>query len=230
LDAVLGGGLPRGRVSELCGPLSSGKTSLALSLLAAATQRGEVVAYVDPADALHPESVGQAGVVLGRLLWVLPRSMLEALRCTELLLRASGFAVIAFDLGMRPPRSHSGHVWPRLARAAERSHTALVIVAPERVAGSFAALSLVFTRKQTGWSRGPVRLFEELITDARVVRHKLGGGSFGGTAVALSGQLSAVSFEPGEYEHEGLQRAEGLGKEPPVNAGGLPSYERVSQG
>src|SRR5713101_6533362 len=61
IDAVLGGGLPRGRVSEFVGPLSSGKTSLLLTILAAVTRHGEVAAWVDLADAMHPASVVAAG-------------------------------------------------------------------------------------------------------------------------------------------------------------------------
>ena len=55
LDALLGGGFPRGRVSEITGPLSSGRTSLALALLAAATRAGEIAAVVDAADAFDPD-------------------------------------------------------------------------------------------------------------------------------------------------------------------------------
>ena len=61
IDALLGGGIPRGRLSELCGPFSSGKTSLLLATLTAVTRRGEVAACVDIADALHPASVAAAG-------------------------------------------------------------------------------------------------------------------------------------------------------------------------
>ena len=70
LDAVLGGGVPRGSVVELCGPASSGRTSLALSLLAQATDRQEPCAFVDVSDSLDPISVAAAGVELPRLLWI----------------------------------------------------------------------------------------------------------------------------------------------------------------
>jgi recombination protein RecA len=70
LDAVLGGGFPRGSLVELCGPASSGRTSLAFSLLAQATDRQEACAFVDVCDSLDPMSLAAAGVELPRVLWV----------------------------------------------------------------------------------------------------------------------------------------------------------------
>src|SRR2546429_2066483 len=70
LDSVLGGGFPRGSLVELCGPASSGRTSLAFSLLAQATERQEACAFVDVSDSLDPISLAVAGVELPRLLWI----------------------------------------------------------------------------------------------------------------------------------------------------------------
>jgi hypothetical protein len=69
LDALTGG-LPRGCITEICGPASSGRTGVLLAALAGATQRGEVCALVDASDALDPASAVAAGVEMGRLLWV----------------------------------------------------------------------------------------------------------------------------------------------------------------
>lgn len=66
----MAGGLPRGALTEIYGPTSSGRTSLLLTALAAATQRQEVCALVDVSDVFHPESGDQAGIDLARLLWV----------------------------------------------------------------------------------------------------------------------------------------------------------------
>ena len=66
----LAGGLPRGCLSEICGPASSGRTSVLLAALAAATRRQEVCALVDTTDALDAVSVAAAGVELERLLWI----------------------------------------------------------------------------------------------------------------------------------------------------------------
>ena len=70
LDTLVGGGLPRGALTEVCGPVSSGRTSLVYSVLAQMTQKQEVCAFVDVSDALDPESMASAGVDLTRILWV----------------------------------------------------------------------------------------------------------------------------------------------------------------
>jgi hypothetical protein len=63
-------GLPRGCITEICGPASSGRTSVLLATLAAATHRGECCAFIDASDALDPHSVAAADIDLDRLLWV----------------------------------------------------------------------------------------------------------------------------------------------------------------
>ena len=67
---VLTGGLPRGCLTELCGPASSGRTTVLLAALAAATRRGEFCALIDASDALDPNSAAAADIDLDRLLWV----------------------------------------------------------------------------------------------------------------------------------------------------------------
>ncbi|HLK34564.1 MAG TPA: hypothetical protein VKT29_15830 [Terriglobales bacterium] len=69
IDALTGG-LPRGALSEIFGPASSGRTSLILAALAEATRRQEVCALVDAGDSFHPESAAAAGMDLRRLLWI----------------------------------------------------------------------------------------------------------------------------------------------------------------
>lgn len=80
LDAAIGGGIPRGALTEICGASSSGRTSVLLSLLAQATRRGEAVALVDASDAFDPRSTAQAGVEWKRLLWVRCRPRIAELQ------------------------------------------------------------------------------------------------------------------------------------------------------
>ena len=70
LDRALSGGLPRGQVSEVVGPASSGRTSVAWAALAAATLRGESVALIDTFDRFDPPTAHACGIALARLLWV----------------------------------------------------------------------------------------------------------------------------------------------------------------
>ena len=123
---ALSGGLPRGCLTEVCGLESSGRTSLLLSALAAATRREEICTLIDASDAFHPHSAAAAGVNLERLLWIRcgvnsPSSLLarkrwnatsleewerrrqedpveQALRAADLLLQSNGFGLVAIDL------------------------------------------------------------------------------------------------------------------------------------
>src|SRR5215467_4534822 len=67
---VLAGGWPRGCLSEICGPASSGRTGIVLTALAVSTQNGAVCALVDAGDTLHPASAKAAGIEMTKLLWV----------------------------------------------------------------------------------------------------------------------------------------------------------------
>src|SRR4051812_6657478 len=70
LDTALGGGLRRGHLSEIAGAASSGRTTVMVQALAAATARGEAVALVDACDTFEPRSAAAHGVALPQLLWV----------------------------------------------------------------------------------------------------------------------------------------------------------------
>jgi hypothetical protein len=70
LDRALSGGLPRGQVSEVVGPASSGRTSIAWAALASATQRGESVVLIDTFDRFDPPTAHACGIELSRVLWV----------------------------------------------------------------------------------------------------------------------------------------------------------------
>lgn len=159
LDALLGGGLPRGRLSELVGPRSSGRTALLHSILAAATRRGEACTLVDVPDAFDPACARDAGVAPGRLLWVRPPGLVQALSAAELLLAAGGFGLVALDLAgleaaARASRRLGLSAWVRFARRVERSpRSALLVVAGERMAGSFSSLTIVLSPSRPIWSR-----------------------------------------------------------------------------
>jgi len=98
LDAALGiGGLPRGRIVEIYGPESSGKTTLALHVLAEAQKRGGEVAFVDAEHALDPVYAEAIGVDIDSMLVSQPDTGEQALDITESLVRSGALDVIVVD-------------------------------------------------------------------------------------------------------------------------------------
>lgn len=175
VDRLLDGGLPVGAISEITGPVSSGRTSLALAFLAQRTSEDRVCAWVDANDSFDSESAAANGVVLKQLLWVrcknplpgnqppthpnLPHpnfsrpdfsvpifsSLAQALRATDLLLQAGGFAALVLDLGSTAPE-HAARVplatWFRFRQAADRTRCSLLVLAQEPLSQSSAAVVL----------------------------------------------------------------------------------------
>ena len=156
LPSVQGIDFPRGRISEIAGPASSGRTSLLLSILAAATHREEVCALVDAEDAFDPTSASHTGVHLDRLLWVRSTNNAEhALKAADLLIQGGGFGMVVLDLGDTPPataRRISLTSWFRLRRAVENTPTVLISVARQSNAKTCASLQLECTRERAAWS------------------------------------------------------------------------------
>jgi recombination protein RecA len=98
IDRALGvGGFPRGRVVEIYGPESSGKTTLTLTVVAQAQKRGGLAAFVDVEHALDPKYARKLGVNLDDLLVSQPSSGEEALRIVETLVRSNALDVIVLD-------------------------------------------------------------------------------------------------------------------------------------
>src|SRR6185295_11518525 len=136
LDALLEGGLARGKLTELVGRRSSGRFSIGVAALASVTSAGEAAALVDLGGHLDPQAAGTAGVDLERLLWVRPRRVRQALAATEMLL-AAGFPLVVADLGLSPrgARYLPDAVWLRLARGAQARSAALLLLVPWRMSG-----------------------------------------------------------------------------------------------
>lgn len=158
LDRVVTG-FPRGAISEIAGPESSGRATLAHSLLASATRRHEVCAYVDTNDAFDPHSAAASGVVLPQLVWIrCGHNVEKAFKAADLLLHAGGFGVVAFDLShasenmlRRVPISY----WHRFRLAVENTPTVLALIEREAQAKSCAGLILELKRKNTHWTGAP---------------------------------------------------------------------------
>jgi recombination protein RecA len=98
LDVAVGvGGVPRGRIVEIYGPESSGKTTLALHIVAEAQKAGGVAAYIDAEHAMDADYAGKLGVDIDQLLISQPDSGEQALEIAEALVRSNGVDVIVVD-------------------------------------------------------------------------------------------------------------------------------------
>jgi hypothetical protein len=180
LDAVLAGGFPRGQLSEMVGARSSGRASVLLHMLAAATTRREIVALVDVLDMLDVSSAAAAGVDLGRLLWIRgqvvmhpgqcrdmnPRALDRAIKALTLVLQAGNFGLVAFDAAEAPPHALERlpfTTWRRLQRIIEGSQTACVLVGDTPIARSSGGVTVRLTRKRAGERPRPRRPEDEQI-------------------------------------------------------------------
>ena len=166
LDARLEGGIPRGHVSEVVGPQSSGRLAILVSALTAATLRGEAVALIDPLDMFDPVSASACGLDFQRMLWIrgeasssarvslsceygtLQKSLDRAVKALNIVLQAGGFGVVVLDMGevaaqtiKRLPYT----TWLRLHRVIEGSETACVLIGSEPIARSADGVTVQLT-------------------------------------------------------------------------------------
>jgi recombination protein RecA len=149
------GGLPRGAMTEICGPACSGRTSVLQSALAVRTTEGESCALVDARDSFDPATANAAGVDLSRLLWVRCHDIDQALRATDLLIQGGGFGIVAVDLSdisARLARQVPLHVWFRFRRAVEDTSTILLLLEQETNAKTCASLVLRLEAEPAQWS------------------------------------------------------------------------------
>jgi len=155
------GGIPRGCLTEICGPTSSGRTTVLLSVMREMTQQGECCALIDCGNAFNPFSA--QGVDLRRVLWVRcngRRTRLtpidKALRATDLVINAGGFGLVVLDLGDVPEqiaRRVPLTSWYRFRRAVEDTTAVFLVIAQCAAAKSCSSLVL---QLQTLSSRWPV--------------------------------------------------------------------------
>jgi hypothetical protein len=181
LDAVLGGGLRRGHLSEIVGVRSSGRTTLLCQIAAAAMARGEIAAIVDTHDRFDPASAAAAGVDVSRLLWIRDRGdVSRALKAMNLVLQAGGFGIVALDLAdVRIPalRQIPMTTWMRLSRVIEGSQTVALLVGAEHLARSPGGVTLALGGGEGQWTGhgDRARLFRGVDVRPRVVAAHAGG-------------------------------------------------------
>jgi hypothetical protein len=177
LDAFLGGGLPRGGLTQLSGPRSSGRTALAHRIAAAVTRAGEVAAWIDLADALDARHADSAGVDLGRLLWIRPPTAGLALHAALQVLETVGFALVILDLDAASGRvPTTAAIWLKVTRAAARTRTAVILLAERPLDPLTTALAVETTAPRSTFIGlgGPAPAFDGIATQLRIRRDKLG--------------------------------------------------------
>jgi hypothetical protein len=193
LDRALGGGWRRGEISELIGPVSSGRTSLCVATLISAVRRGEVVALVDACDRFDAVTSAGAGLDLSRVLWVrgpdvwalddaraplVERLARNAVRAFDLIIRAGGFGVVVLDVADVPARllrQMPMTTWLRLAHANEGRETVGLLVSATPLGRSARGVSVRLSSagRWVGESDRSRRL-EGLDIRAEVVSARLG--------------------------------------------------------
>ncbi|HEV8660405.1 MAG TPA: hypothetical protein VGS96_17500 [Thermoanaerobaculia bacterium] len=175
LDALLGGGLRRGKVVELVSRRAVGRFSIVMSTLAAATSIGEAAALIDVSDHFDPQIADVAGVDLRRLLWVRPKTMKQAVMAAEMI-TVTGFQLVVLDAGLHPVRGRRAPdaAWVRLARAAEAHGAAMLVSTPYPFTGTTSEAVVRGEKARVKWlgqGKSP-RLLVEVTTNFRLEKHR----------------------------------------------------------
>jgi len=184
LDAALGGGFRRGHLSDVAGAPSSGRTTIVVRAIAAATARGDAAALVDACDTFDPASAAAQGVDLPHLLWVRGTGdAAQAVKAYSLILQAGGFGLVVLDLAGAAPaavRQLPATTWMRLARIVEGSETAALLVGADRIARSAGGATIACETIAAGWqgTAHRARVFTGLAPAPRLIggRRTEGGG------------------------------------------------------
>jgi hypothetical protein len=192
IDRQLGGGWPRGQMSEVVGPLSTGGSWIAGMSLAAATRRGELAALVDPLDVFDPESAAAAGFVWSSFLWIRGRApdllhatvnpwttvVERAVNALALVLQTEGFGLAVLDLHGVPRAAVQRlplTTWRRLQRLVAGRETACLVMLGGPLARSAGGATLLLEARQAGpcarWhgASAPACRLAGLATHARIV-------------------------------------------------------------
>jgi recombination protein RecA len=157
------GGIPQGALTQIHAPqnISSGKTTLLVSLMAQLTRREQFCALVDVGDCFDPASAEAAGVNLARVLWVRCgeqqrlKPLEQAFKAADILAQNGGFGLIAVDLGNiqeKLVRKVPLTTWFRFARVVEKMPAALVFLMTYPAAQSCAGLTLHLACAGPGWT------------------------------------------------------------------------------
>jgi len=255
LDAALGiGGFPRGRVIEIYGPESSGKTTLALSTIAQAQKAGGAAAFIDAEHALDISYAEKLGVKIDDLLISQPDTGEQALEVTETLVRSGALDIVVIDsVAALVPRAEiegdMGDSLPglqarlmsqalrKLTSAIAKSHTAVVFINQIRM-----KIGVMFGNPETTTGGNALKFYSSVRLDIRRIEQLKTAQEAIGNRVRVKVVKNKVAppFKQAEFDiffNEGISRAGelidmGLAKDIVERAGSWYSYNgnKIGQG
>ena len=215
LDLALGvGGIPRGRVIEIFGPEASGKTSLALSIVAQAQKRGGLCAFVDAEHAFDPDYAGKLGVNCDDLLISQPDSGEQALEVTETLIRSNALDAVVIDsVAALVPRAEiegemgdammgmharlMSQALRKLTAVVSKSKTAVIFINQIRM-----KIGVMFGNPETTTGGMALKFYSSVRLDVRRIEQLKRGDEIIGNRVRVKVVKNKVAppFRAGEFE------------------------------
>ncbi len=204
-DALLGGGLPRGKVVELTGRRTAGRFSIVMAALAASTSLGEAAALIDLGDNFDPQIGEMTGIDLRRMLWIRPHTLKQAVMSVEMI-AAAGFQTVILDAGSHPIRGRRvpDAAWVRLARAAEAHGTVMMIATPYALTGTASEAHVAARRARPKWIGGgkSPRILAGIEVSVTLEKHRHNkSGKHGELFLPTSDALLAGGLQRGEMQN-----------------------------